>query len=71
MLVSARLKKLQKLKNNFFCDEKNILCRAVFQSCDIFLYFVDRTTAVGGVVAVIKKWGCNLDLQKAHNVYYV
>ena len=42
-----------------------------FSRATFFLYFVDRTTAVGGVVAVIKKWGCDLDLQKAHNVYYV
>jgi len=43
-----------------------------------FLCFVDRATAAGGVAAVIKNGvaiikirGRFLDLQKAHNVYYV
>lgn len=36
-----------------------------------FLCFVDRATAAGGVGAVIKIGDCDLDLQKAHNVYYV
>ena len=68
--MSARLKKLQKLKNNFFCDEK------YFMSCGVnratfFLCFVDRAMTTGGVVVVIKIGGRFLDLQKAHNVYYV
>ncbi len=68
--MSAKLKKLQKLKNNFFCDEKNILCRAVLVARH-FLCFVNRATATGEVGCRHKKWGRNLDLQKAHNVYYV
>lgn len=55
--MSAKLKKLQKLKNNFFCDEKNILCRAVLIARHFFLRFVDGVTAAGGVAAVIKIWG--------------
>lgn len=62
--MSAKLKKLQKLKNNFCCDEKNILCRAVLVARHFFLCFVDRATTAGGVAAVIKNGGCNLDLQK-------
>lgn len=52
----AKLKRLQKLKNNF-CDERNILCRAAFVLRDIFLCILIGRQSPGGVVVIINIGG--------------